>query len=107
MVLRSQMMSQATLVPEHSDPPPEDLGLMEAIAPVLPSEQLPRGLALVRGLRAQDLTVLCLIAVFLITNVNSLAVGGGSAFLYLGLGFVAFLIPSAVVCLQLYRLFPA
>ena len=84
----------------------EDDGLLGAVQPVLPSENLPGELALTRGLSARDLTVLCLIAVFLVTNVSLIAGAGGAAFLYLGLGFVAFLIPSALVCAQLYRLFP-
>lgn len=100
--------------PAYSPAPPatapgrqeDDDGLLGAVAPVLPSEHLPGELALSRGLRARDLTVLCLIAVFLVTNVSLIAGAGGAAFLYLGLGFVAFLIPSALVCAQLYRLFP-
>jgi glutamate:GABA antiporter len=106
-MMRSSTASGMPWSPEILGEPSEDEGLMGAIAPVLPSERLSRGLALPRVLRAQDLTVLCLIAVFLITNVSTIASGGGSAFLYLGLGFIAFLIPSALICLQLYRLFPA
>jgi len=74
-------------------------------APILPSAQLPEGW-LPRVLRGRDLMVLCLFAVLLVTNVPLIAGAGGAAFLYWGLGFVAFLIPSALVCAQLYRLFP-
>lgn len=85
----------------------EDTGLLGVIEPVLLSERVPgEMLPLPRVLRAQDLTVLCLIAVFLITNVSLLAGAGGAAFLFFGLGFLFFLIPSALVCAQLYRLFP-
>ena len=73
--------------------------------PVLPSEQLPEGW-LPRVLHGGDLTVLCLFAVLLVTNVPLIAGAGGAAFIYWGLGFVTFLIPSALVCAQLYRLFP-
>lgn len=72
---------------------------------VLPSEQLPEGW-LPRVLQSGDLTVLCLFAVLLVTNVPLIAGAGGAAFIYWGLGFVTFLIPSALVCAQLYRLFP-
>lgn len=74
-------------------------------APLLPSQQLPEGW-LPRVLRGGDLTVLCLFSVLLVTNVPLIASAGGAAFLYWGLGFVTFLIPSALVCAQLYRLFP-
>jgi len=74
-------------------------------APVLPSEQIPEGW-LPRGLRGRDLTVLCLFSVLLVTNVPQIAGAGGAAFLYWILGFVTFLIPSALICAQLYRLFP-
>jgi amino acid transporter len=73
--------------------------------PALPSELFPDRW-LPRVLRPRDLTVLCLFAVLLITNVQTVGSGGGSAFLYWLLGFLFFLIPSALVCAQLYRLFP-
>lgn len=85
----------------------EDTGLLGVIEPVLLSEHVPgEMLPLPRVLSARDLTVLCLIAVFLITNVSLLAGAGGAAFVFFGLGFLCFLIPSALVCAQLYRLFP-
>jgi len=104
MIMRSPAIVKSPLSPELRD---EDQGLTGTIEPVLPSENLPHGLALPQVLRARDLAVLCLIAVFLVTNVSSIAGAGGAAFLFLGLGFVAFLIPSALICAQLYRLFPA
>lgn len=107
MITRPPVAPRMPMAPAFQNELPEDEGLMGTIAPVLPSEQLPHGLALPRVLRAQDLTVLCLIAVFLVTNVSTFSVGGGAAFLYLGLGFIGYLIPSALICAQLYRLFPA
>ncbi|SRR5579883_3449576 len=110
MQMRSPTTPRAPLSSAVQEGQEEDAGLIGAIEPVLPSERLPRGLALPRVLRAQDLTILCLIAVFLIGNVSTLAGAGGDggvAFLYLSLGFVGFLIPSALICAQLYRLFPA
>lgn len=73
--------------------------------PSLPSEQIPRGW-LWEGLRGRDLLVLCLFSVLLVTNVPVIAGAGGASFVYWGLGFLTFLIPSALVCAQLYRMFP-
>ncbi|MBX5456944.1 MAG: APC family permease [Thermogemmatispora sp.] len=73
--------------------------------PALPSERLPLG-RLPRVLRPRDLTVLCLFAVLLINNVQTVGAAGGGSLLYWALGFLCFLIPSALVCAQLYRLFP-
>ena len=78
---------------------------VKIIRPPLPSEQLPRGW-LWEGLRGRDLLVLCLFSVLLVTNVPVIAGAGGASFLYWGLGFLTFLIPSALVCAQLYRMFP-
>ncbi|QBD76569.1 APC family permease [Ktedonosporobacter rubrisoli] len=71
----------------------------------LPSERWPAGW-LPKTLRTRDLTILCLFAVLLITNVQLVAGGGAAGFLYWMLGFFLFLIPSALVCAQLYRFFP-
>jgi amino acid transporter len=76
-----------------------------AARPELPSEHPPTGW-LPRVLRPRDLTILCLFAVLLINNVQTVAGGGPSSFLYWSLGFLLFLIPSALICAQLYRLFP-
>jgi len=57
-------------------------------------------------LNGRDMTVLCLITVLLVSNVSLIAGAGGAAFIYLCIGFVTFLIPSALICAQLYRLFP-
>ncbi|WP_069801359.1 APC family permease [Thermogemmatispora onikobensis] len=73
--------------------------------PVLPSEHFPLG-RLPRVLRPRDLTVLCLFAVLLINNVQTVGAAGGGGLLYWTLGFLCFLVPSALVCAQLYRLFP-
>lgn len=103
MLVRSSLeQRQASLTLAPADPP---TALPGTPAPVLPSEQIPEGW-LPRGLRGRDLTVLCLFSVLLVTNVPQIAGAGGAAFLYWILGFVTFLIPSALVCAQLYRLFP-
>lgn len=73
--------------------------------PMLPSEQIPHG-RLWEGLRGRDLLVLCLFSVLLVTNVPVIAGAGGASFIYWCLGFLSFLIPSALVCAQLYRMFP-
>ncbi|MGH2507594.1 MAG: APC family permease [Ktedonobacteraceae bacterium] len=83
----------------------EERGGPTLIQPLLPSEQLPHGW-LWEGLRGRDLLVLCLFSVLLVTNVPIIAGAGGASFVYWGLGFLTFLIPSALVCAQLYRLFP-
>jgi amino acid transporter len=86
---------------------PDDEGLLGLVQPVLPSEGLATpATPLSRGLRARDLTTLALIAVLLVTNVSLLAGAGGAAFVYLLFGIIGFLLPSALVCAQLYRLFP-
>lgn len=71
----------------------------------LPSEKIPEGW-LLKTFRARDLTIMALFAVLLVTNVPVIAGAGNSAYLYWILGFVTFLIPSALICGQLYRLFP-
>ncbi len=73
--------------------------------PELPSQQLPEKL-LPRVWRAPDLTVLCLFSVLLVTNVPLIAGAGGASYIYWVLGFLTFLIPSALISAQLYRLFP-
>ena len=73
--------------------------------PELPSQQLPETL-LPRVFRAPDLTVLCLFSVLLVTNVPLIAGAGGASYIYWILGFLTFLIPSALISAQLYRLFP-
>jgi amino acid transporter len=71
----------------------------------LPSEKIPEGW-LMRTFRARDLTIMALFAVLLVTNVPVIAGAGNAAYLYWILGFLTFLIPSALICGQLYRLFP-
>jgi len=71
----------------------------------LPSGRLRPGW-LPQVMTTRDMTGLCLITVLLVSNVSLMAGAGGAAFIYLGLGFITFLIPSALVCAQLYRLFP-
>ncbi|MFL5627437.1 MAG: APC family permease [Ktedonobacteraceae bacterium] len=71
----------------------------------LPSEHL-RANWLPRVLSTRDLTVLCLFSVLLVSNVPFIAAAGGASFWYWCLGFLAFLIPTALIGVQLYRLFP-
>lgn len=52
------------------------------------------------------MTILCLFSVLLVTNVQLIAGAGASSYIYWWLGFLFFLIPSALICGQLYRLFP-
>ena len=70
----------------------------------LPSERL--GGWLPRILNTRDMTVLCLFSVLLVSNVQLIAGAGGSSYIYWWLGFLFFLLPSALICGQLYRLFP-
>lgn len=70
----------------------------------LPSERL--GGWLPRVLNTRDMTVLCLFSVLLVSNVQLIAGAGGSSYIYWWLGFLFFLLPSALICGQLYRLFP-
>jgi len=70
----------------------------------LPSERL-RGW-LPQVLATRDMTVLCLFSVLLVNNVTLIAGAGGSSYIYWWLGFICFLLPSALICGQLYRLFP-
>jgi len=70
----------------------------------LPSERLAGWLP--RVLNTRDMTVLCLFSVLLVNNVTLIAGAGGSSYIYWWLGFLFFLIPSALICGQLYRLFP-
>ncbi len=71
----------------------------------LPSERIPSGW-LPRVLGARDLTVLCLFSVLLVSNIPLIAGAGAAGYLYWWMGFLAFLIPSALICAQLYQLFP-
>jgi amino acid transporter len=106
----TEVVALKRTIPPHKDVPAtrvqeEPVPLIPLSTQGLPSEQLPTGW-LVRRVRTRDLAVLCLIAVMLISNVPLVASGGGATFLYWMIGFVTFLLPSALVCLQLYRLFP-
>src|SRR5712692_5515319 len=71
----------------------------------LPSERLGPG-RLPQVLGTRDMTVLCLFAVLLVSNVSLIAGAGAAGYLYWCLGFLVFLIPSALICAPLYRLFP-
>lgn len=88
-----------------SIPPGNQTTAFEKGSATLPSTHIPQGL-LPRCLRTRDLMVLCLIAVLLINNVSLVTGAGGAAFIYWIVGGAAFLVPSALICLQLYRLFP-
>jgi glutamate:GABA antiporter len=71
----------------------------------LPSQYIRQGwLPQIFG--TKDLTIFCLFAVLLISNVSLIAGAGAAAYIYWIIGFLVFLIPSALICFQLYRLFP-
>jgi glutamate:GABA antiporter len=71
----------------------------------LPSGRLRPGW-LPQVMTTRDMTVLCLFSVLLVSNVPLIAGAGAAGYLYWLLGFLTFLIPSALICAQLYRLFP-
>lgn len=57
-------------------------------------------------LRTSDLTMLMVLTVLFIANINGVQFGGPAAFLYWTIGVVTFLIPSAYVTRWLARRFP-
>jgi amino acid transporter len=63
-------------------------------------------LVMPRVLTAFDLTVLFALALFWISNVYGLLLGGAAAFTYWILGAVLFFVPCCIVCAQLGKLFP-
>ncbi len=71
----------------------------------LPSMHMRPGL-LSQPLRSRHLLLLGIIIAFVSTNVTLFNRAGSLSFLYLGLAFLIFLLPTAVVCAQLFRLFP-
>ena len=91
------------LSPETNSPS-EQHRLLDGRSLELPSERL--GGWLPRVLNTRDMTILCLFSVLLVSNVQLIAGAGGSAYIYWWLGFLFFLLPSALICGQLYRLFP-
>jgi len=99
-----------TPYPEEQRPSPETTSssersrLPDGRSVELPSERL--GGWLPRVLNTRDMTILCLFSVLLVSNVQLIAGAGGSAYIYWWLGFLCFLLPSALICGQLYRLFP-
>lgn len=89
----------------RSTPPPQGSPPAALTRPSLPSEHFPHGW-LREQVRGRDLLVLGLCTVLLVTNVPLIAGAGGASFVYWGLGFLTFLLPSALVCAQLSRMFP-
>lgn len=73
---------------------------------LLPSAHLFETSQLPRSFRTRDLVLFCLVAVLLVTNVPLVAGAGGASLLYWIFGFITFLIPSALIAAQLFRLFP-
>ncbi|EFH85710.1 APC family permease [Ktedonobacter racemifer] len=73
---------------------------------LLPSASLASKHLLPRTLRTRDLLIFCLIAVLLVTNIPLVAGAGGASIIYWIIGFLTFLLPSALVAGQLFRLFP-
>src|SRR5262245_6248616 len=80
-----------------SDPDAEDLGL--------PSEYASPGY-FPAELSAGDLSVFAIIIVLFVTNVSVITVAGAEALPYWLLGFLTFLIPSALITGKLIRMFP-
>jgi amino acid transporter len=72
---------------------------------MLPSEALVQG-RFPTPLTAQDLTVLAIIIVLFVTNASVITLAGAAGLPYWLLGFVTFLIPSAIITGKLIRMFP-
>jgi amino acid transporter len=72
---------------------------------MLPSEALVPG-RFPTPLTAQDLTVLAITLVFLVSNVSVITFAGAAALPYWLLGFLTFLVPSAIITGKLIRMFP-
>ncbi|HLW03649.1 MAG TPA: amino acid permease [Ktedonobacterales bacterium] len=72
---------------------------------VLPSEVLVQG-RFPTPLRASDLAVLAIIIVLFVTNASVITLSGASGLPYWLLGFITFLIPSAIITGKLIRMFP-
>jgi len=72
---------------------------------LLPSEVLVQG-RFPTPLRASDLAVLAIIIVLFVTNASVITLSGASGLPYWLLGFVTFLIPSAIITGKLVRMFP-
>lgn len=72
---------------------------------LLPSETLVQG-RFPAALKASDLTVLAMIIVLFVTNASVITLAGASGLSYWLLGFLTFLIPSAIITGKLIRMFP-
>lgn len=72
---------------------------------VLPSERIAKGI-LPKVLNSFDMVAIFVAIVLFVTNAPSIANTGGVAYIYWALGFVAFLIPGAIVTGQLGLMFP-
>ncbi len=72
---------------------------------LLPSEVLVAG-RFPTPLTANDLTVLAIIIVLFVTNASVITLAGAAGLSYWLLGFLTFLIPSAVITGKLIRMFP-
>jgi len=72
---------------------------------VLRSERIAGGI-LPKVLNSFDMVAIFVALVLLITNAPGIAATGGVAYIYWGLGFIAFLIPGAIVTGQLGLMFP-
>ncbi len=95
------MATQATLESSPSSVPDERQAI-EDTAAALPQGESP----LPQVLRTIDLTVLMVLTVLFIANINGVQFGGPAAFLYWALGTATFLLPSAYVTRWLARRFP-
>jgi amino acid transporter len=72
---------------------------------ILPSERIAKGI-LPKVLNSFDMVAIFVAIVLFITNAPGVATTGGVAYIYWALGFIAFLIPGAIVTGQLGLMFP-
>lgn len=92
------MTAQATFEPPSSD----EMKPYEDTVPSTPH----KGQRLPMVLGTTDLTILMVLTVLFIANINGVQFGGPAAFLYWTLGLATFLIPGAFVTQWLARRFP-
>lgn len=102
---------QAQMKPPEPEPPKAELPIaalaqanLNASELGLPSEHLSKG-QFPTLLSAGDLAILAATLILYVTNISVVTFAGAAAFPYWLLGFVTFLIPSAIVTSKLARMF--